>query len=179
MPCYTVPILFDTHLEFCTPLLDGDWVSFILSASAEAKARKRLYEAILVDGWPAAFAIPAKNASGVSIAASPVIRGGARWMARARRGLRKVALGLAPQLTLPANRETNYIDYAWAIRAHSTVRETVAECIADLERRRILEWISPTKILCRHLKRQANHADALVVLTGLEINLKAEEEKRT
>jgi len=179
LPCYTAPILFDSELQYCTPLMDRNWVNLILTAPAEGQARIRLYEAILVAGWPKAFAIPAKNASRASIASAPAIRRAARRLARARRGFRTAALRLAPWMGLPANRETNYIDYAWAIRAHDTVRKAVEECVADLERRRILDWVSPAEILHRHLTRRADHSDALAVLVGLEVNLKAEEESRT
>lgn len=46
--------------------------------------------------------------------------------------------------------------------------------IQDLKKRRIVGWINIDGIWKRHQSRNANHADALTLLTSLEIYLKAQ-----
>lgn len=67
----------------------------------------------------------------------------------------------------------NYIDFDRGLRERKDLKQVVYENIKDLKKRGILDWIDMDSIWQRHQRKQGNHADALTLLTSLEINLKA------
>jgi hypothetical protein len=73
-------------------------------------------------------------------------------------------LGVDPQL--------NYIDVAASIRSGS-LRSVVRENLTDLQKRDLIPWVDIEAIWEEHQSGRVDHADALDVLTSLEIHLKA------
>jgi hypothetical protein len=69
----------------------------------------------------------------------------------------------------------NSIDVAQGMRNRSDVQEVVETNVFDLARRGAVPWLDIEKIWRAHQSGERNHADALTVLTQLEINLKADE----
>lgn len=45
--------------------------------------------------------------------------------------------------------------------------------MTKLKSRNIIDWIGMGKILNNHLSKKGNYADALIVLTSLEVHLKS------
>jgi hypothetical protein len=69
----------------------------------------------------------------------------------------------------------NYIDVAQGMQNRSDVREVVETNVFDLARRGVVPWLDIEKFWRAHQSGERNHADALTVLTQLEINLKFDE----
>ena len=62
-----------------------------------------------------------------------------------------------------------------AFRERADLRELARASLADLRARGLVDWMDPEDVYRRHQARQGQHADALIVLTSLEIHHKARE----
>jgi len=126
-----------------------------------------LHKEILKHAYPVPFSLPGKTSMGLALTAS-------RW----RRVCHLQYLGACTlRRKLFGDRGSidprlNYIDFAAAIRTRDDIRNVVTANIRDLEERRILKWLDMESLLRRHLDGTVDHADALLVLTSLEIHLK-------
>jgi len=67
----------------------------------------------------------------------------------------------------------NYVDFDFEIRNNNRLKTIIYNNVFDLKRREIIDWINFDKIWQAHINKTANHSDALITLTSLEIHLKA------
>ncbi|MCL5280361.1 MAG: hypothetical protein M1376_10695 [Planctomycetes bacterium] len=158
--------------EYRTPFLHPAWVSFILNVPRRYRAGQYLYKEILKAAYPRLFALPAKNNLGLPLDAAPW-RKAARMLGLGARGL---ARRIAPSLLYSISPGLNYIDFDRDMRRRPDLRATVGECLQDLRRRGLVDWIDLESLWQRHQRGRANHADALMLLASLEIHWKAQEE---
>ena len=73
---------------------------------------------------------------------------------------------------------TNYIDFDAGLREREDLRSLIKENLYDLNKRGIVDWLNIDRIWHRHQHKKANHADALIMLASLEINLKFQEKEK-
>lgn len=170
---YIKCILLLPGYEYRTPFLLAPWVRFILSVSRRYREKQSLYKAILRLAHPRLFTLPAKNSLGLPLAAPRWRRGVRRTILRARAAAKR----LVPRMDWVVSPGVNYIDFDRSLRERADLKTVVYENIQDLKRRRIVDWIDVDTIWDRHQKWRANHADALILLASLEINLKAQERR--
>lgn len=167
--CYIRPIVLLRGYHYRTPFLHPVWTRFILGVPRRYRQGQYLYKEILKAAYPRLFALPVKNNLGLPLTAP-------RWrrsLRRQRLRLRAGAKRFAPWIDSGISPGTNYIDFDRGLRERADLKAVVYESIQDLKKRRIVDWIDIDAIWDRHQKRRGNHADALILLASLEINLKA------
>lgn len=67
----------------------------------------------------------------------------------------------------------NYIDFVSAFREPRALRELARENLADLEKRDVVPWLAPTRLLADQIDGRRNYEREIQLLIDLEINLKA------
>ncbi len=166
-----IPILLQSDYMIKTPLLESEWTKFIYNIPWHYRVNQYLYFEILKKAYPKLFSLPIKSNSGLSYDATEL-----------RKFTRKVKLKLQsscrkylPQIYWGVSPKINYIDFDWALRNRKDLKTLVYENIQDLKKRSIIDWIDIDGIWKRHQSKQVNHADALTLLTSLEIHLKVSE----
>lgn len=163
---FIAPHVLPLGFEYRTPFADPAVAGFFLSLPREERVKSRFYRRFLDATFPALFEIGTKNTEGLSLGASD-----ARVLARKLR--RKARRRLPAVLRRGPDRMLNYLDFERALRERGDLRTLVQESLSALNARRLLEPIDPLAIWQRHLRGEADHADALIVLTSLEIHLEA------
>lgn len=165
--------------EYRTPFLNDAWVRFILSVPRELRRDERLFKWILVDAFPALFALPTKNSAGLRLTAPDArvtaqircMKIGAAITGRA--SLRALARGRLP----PPFQMVNYLDFAEALRSNANTRGLVRDLVAALDERRLGgPWASGAALWNAH-ERAGGDPDlacALTLLASLELNLRVD-----
>lgn len=161
----TAPHVLLEGFEYRTPYLDGEWIGFAMSVPDEHRRGMALWKKILLALDPDLFSLPTKGNHGLPLTAE-------RPRVLAARGLRRLRKAL-PGLPARTNPTLNYLDWNEAFRARDDLRELVRACLSALAARGIVEWIDVEELFRRHLRREGNFGDALVVLSSLELHLQA------
>jgi hypothetical protein len=170
--CLIRHIVLPTGFEYRTPFLNPEWASFLMSLPKPHRQGQHLYKEILKAAYPHLFAMPVKNNFGLPLEASPASQGIRILSVRARGLVRRIA----PNLAYSISPGLNYIDFARALRRRQDLQTTVRENLADFKRRGIVCGVDPESLWQRHQRGRHSYADALVLLTSLEILLKARDE---
>ena len=163
---FIAPHVLPLGFEYRTPFTDPPLIAFFLSLPRHERVKARFYRRFLQATFPAYFEIGTKNREGLPLCASE-----ARVLARKLR--RKAGRWLPMIARRGPDPMLNYLDFERALRERSDLREIFEESLAALSARRLLEPLEPLAIWRRHLRGEADHADALIVLTSLEIHLEA------
>lgn len=169
--CLIRHIVMPRGYDYRAPLLHPDWISFILSVPRSYRTKQWLYEEVLKTAYPELLSLPTKKSYGLSLTAP-------RFSILARRTILKAnSLGryFLPALPWAVDPRLNYIDFDRHLRESSNFQTLVKENLHDLKKRDVVGWIDLDAIWRRHQLSQANHADALLLLVSLEINLKAKQ----
>ncbi|WP_151618720.1 asparagine synthase-related protein [Heliorestis acidaminivorans] len=167
-------IVLPSGYNYQTPFLHPEWVSFILNVPRKYRENQWLYKEILKTAFPKLFSLPTKTNIGLPLDAPQWQRLIRRVDLRARAAARR----FLPGSSLDRNPMLNYIDFDGGLRSRLDLKEIVYDNIQDLKKRGTVDWIDMDSIWERHQQRKGNYADALLVLTSLEINLKVEDEQR-
>jgi hypothetical protein len=116
--------------------------------------------------FPELFSLRTKNNLGLPLTASK------NHILRKR--ISNKAKSLFRQLwASPPNLNINYLDFNWAIREKNDLKSLIVNCINELQTRKLTPWLNLEHLLNAHLNKEKDIADALLVLTSLEIHLKA------
>lgn len=158
---YIAPHVLMQGFEYELPFLYQPWIDFILSVDNKYRHEQSLYKDILRRAFPKAFSYKTKNNRGLPLGASAALVFAYRSFDRVRR-----ALGMR-------SRSINYVDFDRQIRQKPDLKEIISSNVLDLSKRGLVDWIDVTGILGKHMRNEANHGDALVVLASLEVNLKS------
>jgi hypothetical protein len=160
-PKFIAPIVLMQGYAHRTPFMHQAWVDFILSVDNDRHRRdQQLYKQLLQRAFPGPFALRTKTDRGLPLNAQPYKRLTARFGGRWRRVLKRPSPSI------------NYLDFDRMIRDKPDLREIVSMNVHDLDRRGILDRINGVSLLEDHVANRRNCADALIVLTSLEIHLK-------
>lgn len=168
---YIEPLLLAPGYKYKIPFLNPGWVKFNLNIPRKYRYHQYLYKEILKKAYPDLFSLPTKTNLGLALEAPKWQRELRRFKIRARSALNK----FIPGGPWGVNPMINYIDFDRGLRERKDLKTVVYENIQDLKNRKIVEWIDIDTIWKRHQSKKINHADALILLASLEINLKAEE----
>lgn len=160
---FVAPHVLMKGFEYEKPFLDKDWQEFILSVDNKYRLNQNLYNKILLRTFPQEFSLKTKNNFGLPLSANK------------SRVLAKRVSNKMKRMLPGRNINTNYLDFNYAIRNRNDLKHIVYENIMDLKNRKVVDWIDIDNIWSNHINKKYNHADALIVLTSLEIHLKARE----
>ncbi len=165
---YIKKLVLIKSFNYQTPFLNNGWINFILNIPKKYRKNQYLYKKILMKAYPALFNLPVKENLGLPLTATYLKRYSLKMCYKAKvfwqKYLPKVPPGLSPLL--------NYIDFNRALRNRKDFKNLVYKNIQDLIKRRIIDWVDIDQIWTLHQEEKANHADALTLLTSLEIYLK-------
>ena len=164
---YVHPHVLFEGLKYKTPFLEKKWTNIILSLN-DIKYRRgcKLYKKIIKKISPDLFSYPIKDNYGLKLDINPL----SLFFKKIHYKLNHIILRNKSNYVSPF---TNYMDFNFEIRNNNSVNKVVYKLVKDLENRNIIDWINFDKIWRNHLNNYANHADALITLASLEVNLKA------
>jgi asparagine synthetase B (glutamine-hydrolysing) len=163
---YIYPHVLMRGFNYMTPFLSPDWINFMLSIENRYRKDTYLYKKIILRLYPQLFKHEVSNNYGLALNA-PLMH------VYTRKILSGIKYRINRHYPLFENRDINYLDFNSAIRQRPKLRKLIRDNINDLRIRNIIDWIDIEKIWNRHIQKQADHADALIVLASLEIQLKA------
>jgi len=169
--------LLNRQLKFIAPhvlmkgynyktLLNDNLTDFALSMDSNLLDNQYLYKKMFLKEFPYLFSLPNKNSNGLSL--NPSLS--SKYINNIHRGLNSIRRRFSHNYVDPG---LNYIDFNEGIRNRKDLNTIIYSSIKDLENRKIVDWINIDDIWKRHIKKEANHADALIALASLEIHLKA------
>ena len=99
-----------------------------------------------------------------------------RQMQNAGKKIAKMAKRILNEIyPLYLDRDINYIDFCKGLRTRSDLKKIVYENIMDLSGRRMVDWLDIVEIWNKHQRKERDLSEALIVLSSLEIHLKAME----
>jgi hypothetical protein len=163
---YIAPHVLFKGFHYKTPFLHQELMDFMLSIPDKYRYKKYLYKKILLKAFPGFSRFKTKENLGLPLDSNQFSVLGRRIFYRLGREISKVKpLFIDPGI--------NYLNFNMAIRERSDLQKIVYDNLMDLKQRKLLEWIDFEQIWKRHMNKRVNHADALLVLTSLEIHLKA------
>ena len=147
-------------------MLDKDLKAFALSLEQKYLEKQYLYKKIFQFAFKNLFKYGTKSNYGLSLDASPL----SVYMKKKQYGLKTKMRTIFPWLINPF---INYIDFDYEIRENTSLNKVIYNSVMDLKTRKIIDWINFDKIWSDHINKKNNYADALMVLSSLEIHLKA------
>lgn len=167
---FTAPLVLFRGFEYVTPLINTPWMDFLFSVPGEHRLHERLMIKLARGAYPWLFGLPSKNRLGHHFDTPDAVVRATFWWNR----VRKLAHRFLPGVNWPNHL---YNDFHEAIRENPSLRTIVRENVRDLQRRGIVDFLDIDGIWRRHDWRLANHGDALIVLSSLELVLKARERR--
>lgn len=166
---YIAPHVMPNGFDIKAPFASLEWVDFMLSIPNNYRENLYLYEKILLKTFPYLFGLPVKNKFGL-----PINNNNFEFLSR------KILFKLKGKLKLGGSsiplKLRNYYDFGHRIRTDDVFKTLVFENITDLKKRGIVPWVNLDNIISNHINKNKNHADAIQVLSSLEIILKAKDE---
>jgi len=158
---YNIPHVLPNGFNYKVIFHNNLLTEFALSLPHEYLVNRYMYHKILQSAFPAVFKLPIKSNYGLP-ACSNKFKTTAR---RIKNTIYKTIGCLDPTI--------NYVDFDFEIRNNNRLKTIIYNNVFDLKRREIIDWINFDKIWQAHINKTANHSDALITLTSLEIHLKA------
>ncbi len=166
-----IPIMYPANIKINSPFMHPDWVDFIIKVPKKYRKGSYLFKQILLKMYPEIMNLPCKNNAGLGLGNTN----------RTSNFLNLTKLKIKHELTNVLQSihyppvGANYLDYKNAFNKLPSLKNSISEACENLENRGIAPWISPNIILKDHLLGKADHTQALLILLGLEVNLRAEE----
>lgn len=147
-------------------MLDNDLKAFALSLDQKYLEKQYLYKKIFQFAFKNLFKYGTKSNFGLPLDASAF----RIYIKKKQYGLMNKMRTIFPWLINPF---INYLDFEYEIRENSSLNKVVYNSIMELKARKIIDWIDFDKIWNDHINKKKNYADALLILSSLEIHLKA------
>lgn len=170
-----IPILYPSEVDILTPFMHPDWVEFITMIPANLRKGGYLYKKIMLKMYPDWMSKSCKNNHGLGL-------GEDSWLlSKANQTKLKIRFEFTRRMKSikypPAG--INYLYYEQAIKKIPSLRSAIEESCESLEKNQTVPWISPLSIFRDHLKGKSDHSQALLILLGLESNLRAKKDGRS
>ncbi|QGG47308.1 asparagine synthase-related protein [Heliorestis convoluta] len=163
----TAPHVLIKGYNYKTPFINNGFMDFMLSLDNRFRLGKYLFIEMMLKAFPKLFSQKTKNNYGLPLKSGNI-------KIEVKKIENKIKSFLGRSLNGFVNPYINYLDFRNGIREREDLLSIFSSNIMDLKSRGIIDWIDIEDILNRHLKKQGNFADALIVLTSLEIHLKAQ-----
>lgn len=165
---YIAPHVLMKDFNYKTPFLESEWVKFILSVPNNLRFNQYLFKKILLKAFPYAFDFPTKTSAGLKLDSNKLLIKGSRAINKGKRLFNKIH-------PFFVDKNLNYLNFNNEIRKRNNLKELIRELLHDLNNRKILEHININNIYEKHVKNVHNYANSIIILSSLEINLKAME----
>ena len=163
---YIAPHVLFEGMSYKLPFLDPDWSQFMLSVNNGLRFDTKMYKDILMSLYPKVFSYPVKDSYGLPLDTPQY-----------KLTMKKISHRLKSKLNRfygsYHNPLINYLEFNSEIRLNSGLREVLRILTEDLKKRDVVGWIDIDSLWERHLTYNKDHADALITLASLELNLKA------
>lgn len=167
------PIIGADNKDVIIPFIHPEWVSFISNVPQDYRRDSKLFRSIFSRMYPEMSKIPCKNNAGLSLGRNSKFR---LLMNHSKLKARFELVKILNSVHYPPV-GVNYLYYKEAIKVLPTFKKSLKDACGSLEDRGIVSWISPLSILETHLAGKEDYSQALLVLLGLEVNLRAEEKE--
>lgn len=157
--------------DYRTPFQDPNWINFILSVPNNFYKNQYLYKKVILKAFPDLFDMPTTNNFGFPLNKN-------KNLASIRRLYEKIRLRIFERLPqvgdmFPVYKNMNYINFNNALRHRSNFKKTVYHNIQNLKLRKLIDWLDFDLLWGEHQEKIKNHGNALMLLSALEINLRA------
>ena len=170
IPASTFPVLFPNNADLITPLIHPKWAKFMLSLPETYRRNSYLFKKIILDLFPESMSIGCKANGGLALTNRSKVD---IFLNTARLKIRNERSRLLRDIQFPPP-GVNYMYYPEAIRQLPSLKKAVQDSCNDLDEKKVIPWISATKIFKEHSERKADHSSALLAILGLKINLEAQ-----
>lgn len=167
----TAPHIMPSGFAYETPFINSKVLGWAFALSSEDRLDRKAFKSMMRTYAPDLFDMPDKENWGLS----HNVPAFAKLSRRIRNKILHMVQSYWPAIGWPPSPNMNFADYNMLIREKADLYTLIHETLQALEDRQIIDWINPLEYLDRHMKRQINCADALCILTSLEINLRAKE----
>lgn len=168
----TAPILFPNNAELITPLIHPKWVEFMFGLPEKHRRGSSLFKKVITKMFPEALAIRCKNNHGLPLNNKSKL---SKLQNKVKLKMHHEISKYKKDVNYPPI-GVNYLHYAEAMRSLPSLKKSVETACESLDERNVAPWLNPSKIFKEHLDRKADHSEALLVILGLEVNLKADEQ---
>ncbi|MDD5362988.1 MAG: asparagine synthase-related protein [Ignavibacteria bacterium] len=163
----TVPNILFGGFNYITPYINAEWINFLMNLDNKFRHDEYIFKKILYRLSPRLFSMPTKTNLGL-----PLNSSANRLLIR--RIIRKAKNIFNSRIfTLFPDKGINYIYFADAIRNRSDINKLIHSSVMDLSERNIVDWIDIKSIWNKHISKNKNYSEALILLASLEIHLKA------
>ncbi|GAB3680696.1 asparagine synthase-related protein [Salinisphaera aquimarina] len=172
--CLMRPIVMRPDYDSIAPMLDEEWVIFMLALSRDQRQGRRLFVQLFQRGFPALFSLPTTANGGLPLTASArAVQTHQRRLKRRRRLLSKLSR-LMPSITVPlGNRSWQYIDFKQGLNKRADLTALFDRGMQRIDRANWAPWIDAQGLLREHRDGVADHGKALSVLLNLDIVTRA------
>ena len=164
----TAPHILMKGWNYKVPLIDKTILDFMYSVPNKYRLEEKLFIDTMLEYYPTLFNIKSKTTFGYHLKSPKVLH----YCERIKNKVINVLNKKGFNLIYPP---FNYIDFNKEILKREDLVKIFTTNLIDLEERGILDGIKPTEIYDSH-KKSKNLHDVLILLTSLEIILKAKEQ---
>lgn len=170
IPAMTSPILFPKYHNLLTPLIDPEWAQFMLQLPKKYRINSYLFKKIITRMYPERMGIRCKNNAGLPFDNKSKFNASVNLL---KLKIRHELVKLRKDYNYPPI-GVNYLHYPEAIRKQPSLHSSIREACEAIDKRKIVPWLSATALFQEHLERKRDNSDALLLLLGLEVNLRAQ-----
>lgn len=167
------PIIDADNKDMIIPFIHSKWVSFVSNVPPTLRLNSKLFRTIICRMYPEIFNMPCKNNAGLSLGNKNILKS---FLNHSKLKIRYELVKIFNSVHYPPV-GVNYLHYKEAIKVLPSLNKSVTDACNSLEKRGVISWISPLEILESHLSGKEDYSQALLVLLGLEVNLRAEEKQ--
>lgn len=150
------------------PFADHRWAEYWIGAPVGMLRGQKLYRAMIRHRFPKLANVPDKQYVGARSRAGSV-------MAKLDIKSRIVLNEVVPSVFSRPGRDFNYINFASAFREREDYMDAICRAVGYLQEKNTVSWLDLDSILKRHQAHEGDFSQALLLILGLALNLKAEE----
>jgi len=163
---FIYPHVMMNGYEYKAPFLNEYFLNYLLNVRNIYRLKQNIYKKMLLNSFPNIFSLRTKSNYGLGLNAKAA-------NVLSKKVFYKIERSIFSSFKWYNDPFLNYINFNNSIRKRSDLNKIIYSNIMDLKSRKIIDWIDIDSIWDAQINYNANHADALLVLTSLEIHLKA------
>lgn len=168
--CMMRPIVMRRDYDSIAPMLEPEWVHFMLALDRYHRLDRRLFKKMFATGFPELFRLPTSANGGLPLQAPAPRVARYRRSLRHRRRWRLRLQKLLPSVGVPlGNPAWQYIDLRRALSERPDVSMLLERSLAEVQARELLPWLDVTQILREYRQGELGHSRALLVLLDLGV----------
>lgn len=166
-----IPIMYPKNKAVISPFLHPLWVNFIIRVPKKYREHADIFQKIILRMYPELMSLGCKNNNGLGLGNKNKTQ---HFFNLINLKIRYEVKQFMNSVNYPPI-GINYLHYKSAIKTIPSLNNALIESCNCLEDRGVIPWLSPNKILQQHLSGEVDNSEPLLILLGLEVNLRAEE----